>query len=650
VIGRGGVGVVLRARAPDGADVALKLVLRASPDAMARFDRERRLLAALGEGFVPLLDSGTSSAGPWIVMPLLTGGTLRDRLAKGPLAIEDSVALVLALARAMGHAHAAGIVHRDLKPDNVLFTGEGAPLIADLGLAKHFAAGPGASQSVALSKTGEFRGTVGYMPPEQMASAKEATAASDVFSLGAILHECLAGAPPFPGESVLAILERIEAGRHDALASLRPETPPWLVAVAVRALAVAPEERFPDGAALARALEARGGGRVRRGRLLLVLGLGITLPTALALAGASRAARRREVSALVSKQASLLDSGASVPAADLDRVVELDPSNAEAWVNRAEAHLEAKELAQATADLGRALALDPKNLRGLCARGRIHSQREELDLAIADYDRAIELDPRNAAVFCARGIVWSLKADLPKALRDLDQAVGRDPKNAVALHARAVIRYLTEDDDAAIADFTRALALAPGRVESWAFRGASYLRKKDFARALTDLDEAIRRGSGVAETWRNRGTCRLLEGDHVGALEDLNEATRRDPADPSNWRLLGYELLGQNKLEASLAAFEKGVAVSNGSVELREGRSNARYMVGDFPGAIEDCDAVIAADPTSQAWTIRGLARAAQGDVERAIPDLETSVKLESPGALAPLARQKLEELRAQRR
>src|SRR5438045_1100604 len=106
------MGVVLRARAPDGAEVAVKLLKSLdSPDTLARFERERRLLASLGEdaGFVPLLDAGDGPAGPWLAMPFLAGGTLRDRLLKGPLAIEATIALGRSLARALGRAHRNGV-------------------------------------------------------------------------------------------------------------------------------------------------------------------------------------------------------------------------------------------------------------------------------------------------------------------------------------------------------------------------------------------------------------------------------------------------------------------------------------------------------------------------------------------------------------
>src|SRR5581483_116301 len=137
VLGRGAAGTVFRATGPRG-EVAIKLLETRDESALLRFDRERRLLDALGEGFVPLLEAGFAPEGPYLVMPLVRGGTLRERLARGPLDIEEARALGRALAVALGRAHEKGIVHRDVKPGNVLFTEQGEPLIADLGIAKHF--------------------------------------------------------------------------------------------------------------------------------------------------------------------------------------------------------------------------------------------------------------------------------------------------------------------------------------------------------------------------------------------------------------------------------------------------------------------------------------------------------------------------------
>jgi WD40 repeat protein len=266
-LGRGGAGVVLRCRAPDGRDVAVKLLLDPAKNALlARFARERAVLQelALEGGFVPLLDAGESPRGPYLVMPFVAGGTLRDRLAREGLSLEEALELVGILAAAAGRAHARGIVHRDLKPENVLFTHLGAPLIADLGLAKHFAgSSPGAGAS--LSRTGELRGTAGYMAPEQIQSAKDVGPPADVFALGAILHECLTRRPAFTGESVTEVMTRVLDGSRERVRSLVPGLPVWVSDLVDRALAREVGDRFPDGAELAAAIErGQAGGERRR--------------------------------------------------------------------------------------------------------------------------------------------------------------------------------------------------------------------------------------------------------------------------------------------------------------------------------------------------------------------------------------------------
>jgi serine/threonine-protein kinase len=264
-IGRGGAGSVFRARAQDGRDVAVKMLIRPTPEAVARFGRERRILSLLGpqEGFVPLIDEGESPQGPWFAMPFLGGGSLRDKLKRGPLAIDETLALARALASAMARAHGRGLVHRDLKPENVLFTSKGEPLVADLGLAKHFSReAPGASRSVSLTKDGELRGTAGYMAPEQIDSAREAGPQADVFAIGAILYECLAGHPAFEGDSITEVLARVATSSYLAIRIERPDAPRWLARAIDRALRADARARWKDAGALLAVLEAgpRGSG------------------------------------------------------------------------------------------------------------------------------------------------------------------------------------------------------------------------------------------------------------------------------------------------------------------------------------------------------------------------------------------------------
>jgi len=283
-LAKGGFGSVYHARAEDGRDVAVKVLDRRwDQGTVARFGREIRLQGELGEaeGFVPLLDAGDAPEGPFLVMPLLVGGTLRDRLRLGPLSVAATVDLGRALAAALARAHGRGIVHRDLKPENILFTADGRPLVADLGLAKHFG---DAATSVELSKSRDIRGTFGYMAPEQMRNSRVVGPHADVFSLGAILYECLAGAPAFEGATVYDLIGCVERGAFEPLARRRPGVPRAVASVVERALAPDPAARFADAGELLRALDGRPTPRGRgRGVALALAGGTALLLVALAL-------------------------------------------------------------------------------------------------------------------------------------------------------------------------------------------------------------------------------------------------------------------------------------------------------------------------------------------------------------------------------
>jgi hypothetical protein len=276
-VGRGGMGVVFEGRAPGGDRVAIKQLLATDRDAQERFNRERRLLGSftIGEGFVPLLDAGTSARGPYLVMPFIEGGTLSGRLRGGPLSVKDALALGRRLASALGKAHAKNVVHRDMKPANVLFQGS-VPLVSDLGIAKHFRRDPLAgTASASLSVTGEFMGSPGYAAPEQIDDPKSVGPAADVFAVGSILYECLAGRPAFGGGDRFAAIARTATTQVEPLSKHCEGVPRWLEDVVIRALEKDPLARYPDGNALFVAL------RGPRGRTALPLAL-----AALALGGA----------------------------------------------------------------------------------------------------------------------------------------------------------------------------------------------------------------------------------------------------------------------------------------------------------------------------------------------------------------------------
>ena len=221
---RGGMGSVWRGR-EIGSDrlVAIKLLQSFGDAQRARFERECALLADLRHpNIVRYLDHGTSLAGvPFLAMEWLEGETVADRLARQRLTVAQSLALIESTLRGLDAAHARGVLHRDLKPSNLFLRGGSLDdvVLLDLGLARHVEDNDG------LTRTGAVLGTASYMAPEQAQARGELTAAVDFFALGAILFECLTGAPPFVGTQLLAVLAKLLFEAPPRLRALRPELP-----------------------------------------------------------------------------------------------------------------------------------------------------------------------------------------------------------------------------------------------------------------------------------------------------------------------------------------------------------------------------------------------------------------------------------------
>jgi eukaryotic-like serine/threonine-protein kinase len=266
-LGRGGMATVYLARDErHRRDVALKVVHPELTSVVGeslgarRFQREIEIAAQLNHPHIlPLYDSGAASGHLYYIMPFVDGESLRARLARGgPLAINDAVRLLRDLARALAHAHRHGVVHRDIKPENILLNRDGDALVADFGVAKALAAAVDSNQQNAretLSAIGLVIGTPAYMAPEQALGDAETDHRADLYALGLVAYEVLAGATPFSGRSVreLAAAHLTEAPKP--IEVLRPDVPSALGSLVMQLLAKAPAERPQDATHVLRILE-----------------------------------------------------------------------------------------------------------------------------------------------------------------------------------------------------------------------------------------------------------------------------------------------------------------------------------------------------------------------------------------------------------
>jgi serine/threonine protein kinase/dienelactone hydrolase len=263
LLGRGGMGDVYRAHDPRlGRDVALKLLpprFTLEAQRLERFEGEARLLASLNHPNIGALYGIEESEGqPILVLELVDGSTLEQRLASAPMALPEALRVASQIVEALAAAHEHGIIHRDLKPANIVIRSDGVVKVLDFGLAISFSAGDSDGDTVSgdplarMTMRGQVVGTPAYMSPEQ-AEGKPVDARSDVFAFGIVLYEMICGQRPFRGDTALAVLASALHGTPKRPSRVRRGVPKAIEQLILRCLEKSPDARFSSAAAIRQA-------------------------------------------------------------------------------------------------------------------------------------------------------------------------------------------------------------------------------------------------------------------------------------------------------------------------------------------------------------------------------------------------------------
>jgi len=560
--------------------VALK-VLRESAalqdTARQRFRREAQAAASLTHpNVVAVHDTGEADGRLYLVMEYVPGRPLSRVLAEG-LPKAEGVRLLEQAARGVAAAHAKGIVHRDLKPSNILVTGSGTPKVADFGLA-HLA-----DASLELTGAGTALGTPLYMAPEQVDRASgEIGAATDVYALGAILYEMLAGRPPHGGKTVAEVYAKV---LHED--PVRPSTSdPELEAIALKALEKEPVRRYASAGAFADDLGrflagepvtarapgalSRLGRRVRRNRAAVVLGAAGVLAVAAAAAIWVRARAEREATLRVLRE-------------------------------RAREALE-----------------NALEFRRLGHNDRMRTHLSKLETA---YREAVERAPEVAEVEYLMGRMHRALMEDRQALGYQDRALAKDPRYAPALYERLL---LLSKIYASMTSKHAPFAPEPERAGPEAARFHQEILRcgAELERVLGPADPALLTGRGVLCYHRRR---------YEEAQAALEEAVRQDPLREEAWETLGLVLqdrvgLGSADQEQGWrrveALFTKARSHDQGYAPHLFHRGAVRGLLGDLrvnrgedpmpdlAAAEEDLRLAVELQPAYvQAWKSRGVVR-----------------------------------------
>ncbi len=606
-LGGGGMGVVYKARDTRlDRFVALKFLpphFSADEAAKERFMHEARAASALDHvNICTIHEIGQSDDGRlFIAMAYYEGETLKKKIERGPLVVEEAVDYAAQMARGLERAHEQGIVHRDVKPANVMVTRRGGVKLVDFGLAK--------MADVQLTRTGTTLGTVAYMSPEQT-RGERVDHRSDVWSLGVVLYEMLTGERPFKGDHEQAIIYSILYEEPVPVTALRPEVQSGLWHVVSMSLAKDVEQRYQKAADLLADLEAlaqrtapAGGAAlhattqrrrqtVQRGlRRGLLAGAGLLAALALLLAIPSVRQAVLPGSALPAQRhlAVLPFTGAAANADDQafadglaetlrSQLARLEPSQASLWVVPTQDMYKKDSVVATAAGAWQFFAAN------LAVAGRLERQegRIRLELTLLDTQtlrtlRAAAVEGREADLPAFQRDVLDravalLDLDLPLETRRLLTQAGATAPGAYDFYLRGrgyLQRYQQAGQiEAAITVFQRALQEDPTYAPAFAGLAQAYQRKywdtndrQWVDKAGQYAEQALQYDDDLAEAYVTLGSVHRVRGGYGSAKVMLDEALARDPANSDAYLELAKTAEDQGDFDTAEATYQRAIAL-----------------------------------------------------------------------------------------
>ncbi len=631
-LGRGGMATVYLAHdRKHDRDVALKVLHPELAAALGpeRFLREIRIAARLQHPHIlPVHDSGETDGLLWFTMPFVVGESLRDRLRRDvQLAVEEAVAIAREVAEALDYAHAQSVIHRDIKPENILLSRSHA-LVADFGIARTIAETADEGEDGSLTTAGVALGTPAYMSPEQSTGGRRLDARSDVYSLGCVLYEMLAGEPPFSGPTPQAVIAKRLTGPIPSVRVYRPQIPSSVDAAIGLALAPAPADRFPTSAAFAAALTspafrpepgpARDAGRERSIAVLPFANLsndpdneyfadGMTdeLINALAKVPGLHVVARTSVFAFKGQQQDIRTIGARLGVRTvLEGSVRRAGSRLRLSVQLigiADGYLLWSQIFDR--DATDVFAIQDEISRAIAAELKVTlfgGQRTTLVKPPTDDLEAYTLYLKGRQLWNRRN-----EQDLRRGLECFEQAIARDPEYALA-HTGAA-------DSFAILGFY--CALPPTEA---------------FPRARAAAHRALAIDPGLAEAHPALAYVEMYhEWNWEAAEREFQTAIALNPGHSTAHQWYGNFLSIMNRDEESRAEFSTAISLDPLSPLKLSALGWSYYFARDFDRAMVECRRAVALDPdfvVSRCWL--GLALEGRGDFAEAVAEFEVSVRL----------------------
>ena len=577
LLGRGGMGEVYEAEDLRlGRRVALKVLppgARGDATARARLEREARAASRLDHPNVGVVHEigETEDGALFVAMALYDGQTLRDVIDEGPLDVGRATNLARQVAEGLRAAHGAGVVHRDVKPSNIVVTTDGTAKVIDFGIATL----AGAER---LTQTAAVTGSAHYMAPEQ-ARGERADARADVWALGVVLYEMLAGRRPFDGAYAQAVLYQAAHEDPPAVRGLRPDTPEAVASVIDRCLKKEPSARYPDAEHLHDALsfDKPADRTSERGRSLCVgrssaVWLFVSVVAIAALFVMAWGSNQTGADSLYetgrNELREYLDPSHVASAEGYFReVLAEDFVHAPAWAALAEAEVYSGRLAEdmTLADSARrhaavARRLDPRGPDGYVSGGLVELWAGSAEAAIERFEMARHLDSTHAGAWRGLGDAYLALDEPAAAVRAFGEAVRRAPDDWGGYNKLGFAHYYQGDYAEAAQAWERASTLSPSNAVPLSNWGAALHELGAFAES-----EGVFRRLVATEpstnAYTNLGTSLFYQGLFPEAAAQYERALSRAPRD---YETRGYLATSYSQIsgreEEARVAFERAAS------------------------------------------------------------------------------------------
>ncbi|MBI3269443.1 MAG: protein kinase [Planctomycetes bacterium] len=633
------MGTVFRATDLElGRKVAVKVLHAGSePDGerVQRFQREAATAARLRHpNLVTIFEVGRQEDLHFFAMEYVEGATLAHLIHQKRLKLDEGLGLLLQVAEGIEYAHKHGVIHRDLKPQNILVDRDGRAFVADFGLAKDLE-----SQS-RLTRTGGLLGTPMYMAPEQADGTSGGTdVATDVYGLGAVLYELLAGRPPFEGSTSAEIMYAVLFRDPLPPTRVNRRVPQDLETVCLHALEKEKRRRYASAQAFANDLR-----RFQQGEPIQARPVGTV--------GRTLRKVRRHRAAFAAGATGLVVAGGAIAfalahtrnAAEGLREREQKTAEGEARVETERAELkagrhareEASELlrragleqpAERALELcSAAVAADPGWVEALARRAALFTKLHRTQEAIDDYTRALALAPGDLQLLYDRADEYAFGLrDLDHAAADYRAILARDPANILAIEGNGCLALIEGRTSDAVRELTRALEKDPTRWSPYYFRGTAYLAANALTAAITDLTAALARKppdpANILVT-RAQAENYLLEPNR--SLADAEQALLLHPRFPRALmeKALALKLLGR-KADA-LRAAEDAIAQEPRNAEFFARLAQVHSQFGDGAAAFEAATRALDIHPRCvMALQVRAALYLGRGDARAALADAD---------------------------